>query len=233
MARLDRLGDAREVAQIAAVIGRQFTLPLLDAVASKRGGELETALAKLVAAGIVFPEGGVWNGALVSSTRWCETLPMRVCCGAPAGMASAHRAALELRFPELAANEPELLAYHFGEAGLMELACDYRMRAGDRALESFSLSGSGRTFLGRAQIGRTLPEPADRMRRQLDFLFKLGPTLGDRPWHAKPRARGCLPAGPAKSAKHLGDGAARSKQNGAMAQCQSRTQNCAGARTRR
>ena len=57
MARLDRLGDAREVAQIAAVIGRQFTFALLDAVVPKSGGELEAMLAKLVAAGIVFPEG--------------------------------------------------------------------------------------------------------------------------------------------------------------------------------
>ena len=57
MARLDRLGDAREVAQIAAVIGRQFPFALLDAVAPRQGAELDAALAQLVAAGIVFPEG--------------------------------------------------------------------------------------------------------------------------------------------------------------------------------
>ena len=57
MARLDRLGEAREVAQIASVIGRQFTFALLDAVCLGGRTELEAALAKLVAAGIVFPEG--------------------------------------------------------------------------------------------------------------------------------------------------------------------------------
>jgi class 3 adenylate cyclase len=57
MARLDRLGDAREVAQIASVIGRQFTLALLEAVAPGGSAELEAALVKLAAAGIVFPEG--------------------------------------------------------------------------------------------------------------------------------------------------------------------------------
>jgi len=57
MARLDRLGAAREMAQIAAVIGRQFTFSLLDAVTSKSSAELEAVPAKLVAAGIVFPEG--------------------------------------------------------------------------------------------------------------------------------------------------------------------------------
>jgi predicted ATPase len=57
MARLDRLGEAREVAQIAAVIGRQFAFSLLEAIAPKSGAELDAALEKLVAAGIVFPEG--------------------------------------------------------------------------------------------------------------------------------------------------------------------------------
>src|SRR5262249_45643527 len=56
MARLDRLGEAREVAQIAAVIGRQFPFSLLDAVAPRSGDELEATLAKLVAASIIFPE---------------------------------------------------------------------------------------------------------------------------------------------------------------------------------
>ncbi len=56
MARLDRLGEAREVAQIAAVIGRQFNLSLLGAVTSRKSDELETTLTKLTAAGIVFPE---------------------------------------------------------------------------------------------------------------------------------------------------------------------------------
>jgi predicted ATPase len=57
MARLDRLGEAREVAQIALVIGRQFTFALLDAIAPQRDTELEAALARLGAAGIIFPEG--------------------------------------------------------------------------------------------------------------------------------------------------------------------------------
>ena len=57
MARLDRLGEARDVAQIASVIGRQFTFSLLDAVIPRGGTDVEAALAKLVGAGIVFPDG--------------------------------------------------------------------------------------------------------------------------------------------------------------------------------
>ena len=118
MARLDRLGEAREMAQIAAVIGRQFTLALLDAVAPRRGADLEAALAKLVAAGIVFPEGrGLERGfsfkhALVRDAAYESLLLAR--------RREWHQRvarALEERFPEVTANEPELLAYHFGEAG--------------------------------------------------------------------------------------------------------------------
>ena len=57
MARLDRLGPAREVAQIAAVVGRQFPFAILDAVVPRGGAALEAALTDLVAAGILLPEG--------------------------------------------------------------------------------------------------------------------------------------------------------------------------------
>jgi class 3 adenylate cyclase len=74
-ARLDRLGGARDVAQIASVIGRQFTFALLEAVSGKDGDEVQGMLAKLVAAGIVFPEEGgvepsfIFKHALVRDRR--------------------------------------------------------------------------------------------------------------------------------------------------------------------
>jgi class 3 adenylate cyclase len=83
MSRLDRLGDAREVAQIAAVIGRQFTFALLDAVASGGAGELQDRLGKLIAAGIVFPEerglerSFVFKHALVRDAAYESLLLMR------------------------------------------------------------------------------------------------------------------------------------------------------------
>jgi class 3 adenylate cyclase len=179
MARLDRLGDAREVAQIAAVIGRQFPFLLLASVVPKGGAELEAALAKLVAAGIVFPEGrgleqsfsfkhalmrdAAYEGLLLARRRdWHERIAR----------------ALEERFPEQTANEPELLAHHFGEAGLAGLACDYRMRAGDRAVSRSAYQEAAAHFSAGLKLAEALPEGADRMRRQLDFLLKLGPALG-------------------------------------------------------
>jgi class 3 adenylate cyclase/tetratricopeptide (TPR) repeat protein len=178
-ARLDRLGEAREVAQIAAVIGRQFAFSLLDAVAQRGGAELQAALAKLVAAGIVFPEGRgleqrfTFKHALVRDAAY-ESLLL----GRRRNLHERVARALEERFPEMAANEPELLAYHFGEAGLADPACDYRLRAGERALIRSAYPEAIAHFSAGLKLSETLAEPIDRMRHQLRFLLKLGPTLG-------------------------------------------------------
>jgi len=135
MARLDRLGEAREVAQIASVIGRQFTFALLDAIAPQHDAELEAALERLSTAGIIFPEGrgqergysfkhalvrdAAYESLLLSWRREWHERVARV---------------LEKGFPETAANESDLLAHHFGAAGLGLTACEYRMLAGDQAI---------------------------------------------------------------------------------------------------
>ena len=87
--------------------------------------------------------------------------------------------ALEERFVELATNEPELLAHHFGEAGLAGPACDYRMRAGERAVSraAYIVEAIAHFSIGLGAEAEKLPEAAERMRRQLDLLLKLGPAL--------------------------------------------------------
>jgi class 3 adenylate cyclase/tetratricopeptide (TPR) repeat protein len=174
MARLDRLGAAREVAQIAAVVGRQFTFSLLDAVAAKGADELEAMLAKLVAAGIVFPdERGLersfsFKHALVRDAAYESLLLMR--------RREWHQRiarALEQRFAGIAASEPDLLAYHFGEAGLLAPACDYRMRAGDQAMSRSAYPEAIAHFSAGLNLAEALPEQ-EGLRRQLDFWLKLG-----------------------------------------------------------
>ena len=178
-ARLDRLGEAREIAQVAAVIGRQFSLPLLEALSPKPGAELEAALAKLVAAGIVFPEGrGTeqrfnFKHALLRDAAYESLLLAR-----RREWHERTARALEEHFPEAAANEPELLAYHFAEAGLTEKASDYRLRAGDRALSRSAYLEAIANFSAGLKLADTLPESGERQRRQLNFLLKLGPALG-------------------------------------------------------
>jgi predicted ATPase/class 3 adenylate cyclase len=174
MARLDRLGEAREVAQIAAVIGRQFTFLLLDAVASRSSGELEATLAKLVAAGIIFPEerslerSFSFKHALVRDAAYESLLLTR--------RREWHERianALEKHFAGIAASEPDLLAYHFGEAGLLVPGCDYRMRAGDQAVSRSAYPEAIAHFSAGLKLAEALPTQ-DGMRRRLDFQLKLG-----------------------------------------------------------
>ncbi len=174
MARLDRLGGAREVAQIAAVIGRQFTFALLEAVAGKDNDELEDMLAKLVAAGIVFPEergfelSFNFKHALVRDAAYESLLLMR-----RREWHGRVGLALEQRFSDIAAKEPEVLAYHFGKAGQLSLACDYRMRAGNQAVSRSTYVEAIAHFTAGLKLAETMP-PQNGMGRQLEFLLKLG-----------------------------------------------------------
>src|SRR5580658_10205374 len=178
MARLDRLGAAREVAQIAAVVGRQFPFAILDAVVPRGGAALEAALTDLVAAGILLPEGrGLERGfsfkhALLRDAAYDSLLLTR-----RREWHERTARAVEQRFPELAASEPEVLAYHFAEAGLPAPACDYRMRAGDRAASRSAYQEAIANFSAGLKAAEALPASAERTRRQLDFLLKLGPAL--------------------------------------------------------
>ena len=174
MARLDRLGGAREVAQIAAVIGRQFTFALLEAVAAKDNDELESLLARLVAAGIVFPEerdlerSFNFKHALVRDSAYESLLLMR-----RREWHGRVALALEQRFGDIVANEPDLLAHHFAEAGQPALACDYRMRAGNLAMSRSAYVEAISHFTTGLRIAETMPLPAG-LRRQLEFWLKLG-----------------------------------------------------------
>jgi len=174
MARLDRLGGAREMAQIAAVIGRQFTFAMLKAVSGKGSGELEDMLAKLVASGIVFPEerglerSFIFKHALVRDAAYESLLLMR-----RREWHGRVAQALEQRFGDVAAREPELLAYHFGEAGLVSLACDYRMRAGDQAVSRSAYVEAIAHFTAGLTLAEALP-PEVGLRRRLQFWLKLG-----------------------------------------------------------
>ena len=79
MARLDRLGPAKELAQIGAAIGREFSHALLASVARKPEAELQSALDRLIAAGLLFRQGAPRMRPICSNTPWCRTPPMARC----------------------------------------------------------------------------------------------------------------------------------------------------------
>ena len=119
MARLDRLGPAKEVAQIGAAIGREFTHALLAAVVRKPEAELESALDRLIPAGLLFRQGVpphatyLFKHALVQDAAYGTLLrePRRA-------LHARIAETLESQFAEIAENLPELLARHYTEAGL-------------------------------------------------------------------------------------------------------------------
>jgi class 3 adenylate cyclase len=134
-ARLDRLGEAREVAQIGAVLGREFSYELLKSVAGFPETTIQAALEKLTDADLLFVEGMAPNSsyrfkhALIQDAAYENLLKSR--------RRALHRKAAEtLRdaFPDQTAAQPEVLAHHFALAGMNEEAIDYWGKAGDQAL---------------------------------------------------------------------------------------------------
>jgi class 3 adenylate cyclase/predicted ATPase len=140
MARLDRLGAAKEVAQIGAAIGREFSYALLSAVARWPEAELETALDRLVHAGLLFRQGALphatylFKHALVQDAAYGMLLrdPRRALHGRIAET-------LTSQFAEISESQPELLARHYTEAGLTEKAAGLWGKAGQRSLECSAL----------------------------------------------------------------------------------------------
>ena len=123
MARLDRLGSAKEVAQIGAAIGREFSPALLAAVVRKQEKELHAALERLIEAGLLFRQGMpphatyLFKHALVQDASYGTLLrePRRA-------LHARIAETLESQFSGVGENQPELLARHFTEAGLIEKA---------------------------------------------------------------------------------------------------------------
>ena len=135
-ARLDRLGPAKEVAQIAAVIGREFSLPLLTAVAPPSAASLQAALARLVGAELIsfrseLPEVTYrFKHALVRDAAYAM-----LSRGRRQRLHSRIVDALESAFPFTVQTQPQLLAHHLAEAGINERAVDYLRKAGRRSIE--------------------------------------------------------------------------------------------------
>jgi predicted ATPase len=140
MARLDRLGSAKEVTQIGAAIGREFSHSLLAAVVQKPEAELASALDRLIAAGLLFRQGVppyvsyLFKHALVQDAAYGTLLrePRRV-------LHARIAETLESQFPEIAESQPQLLARHCTEAGQIEKAVGLWGKAGQRSLDRSAL----------------------------------------------------------------------------------------------
>jgi class 3 adenylate cyclase len=140
LARLDRLGTAKEVAQIGSAIAREFSYGILAAVVQQPKAELQSALDRLVAAGLLFRQGVqsqatyLFKHALVQDAAYGTLLrePKRALHARIAEV-------LEKQFSDIAENQPEWLAHHCTEAGHIEKAARLWGKAGRRSLERSAL----------------------------------------------------------------------------------------------
>jgi predicted ATPase/class 3 adenylate cyclase len=136
MARLDRLAQIKEIAQIGAALGREFSYRLLAAVAPISGASLRAALAQFAAADLIFARGDppdatyVFKHALVQDAAY-SSLTRSKREQLHSGIANA----LKEQFSETVETQPELMAHHLEQAGLIEQAIDYLRLAGQRAIE--------------------------------------------------------------------------------------------------
>jgi class 3 adenylate cyclase/predicted ATPase len=175
MARLDRVEGDREVAQLAATLGRELSYELLAAVATLDEEALDGELAKLVQAEILYPKGRpprcnyIFKHALLEGALYNALVKAK--------RQQFHRRiaeVLEARFPQTVETQPELVAHHFTEAGLTEKGIDYWLKAGRRSQQrSANAEAIGHLTKGLALVG-ALAESPDRDALELQFLNPLG-----------------------------------------------------------
>lgn len=178
MARVDRLGSAREVLQIGSAIGREFSYSVLAAVAGLSDAVLQDALARLVEAELLFMRGTPPNAiytfkhGLVQDTAYSAMLRAR-----RQQLHSAIALVLEKRHPELVESTPEVLAQQFEQAGRIERAIAYWLRAGDRDLRRFAMKESIAHYSNALRLVVAMPEALERDRIELDIRLKFGLVL--------------------------------------------------------
>lgn len=174
VARLDRLGPVKDVAQIGATIGREFSHELIGAVASLSSTELATALEGLTASGLISRRGTpplatyAFKHALVQDAAYATLLKSR--------RRTLHRSIAKVlvkRFPGLAESQPEVVAHHFTEAGSASEAIGYWRRAGRHASARSANREAVTCFERGLHLLETQPETRERLELAIDLRFDL------------------------------------------------------------
>jgi predicted ATPase/class 3 adenylate cyclase/DNA-binding winged helix-turn-helix (wHTH) protein len=178
MARLDQMGAAKGTAQLAATIGREFGLTLLQALASIDETALRQDLRRLVEADLLYPRGVgaqatyVFKHTLIQEAAYTSLLRRT---RQRYHQWIAH--ALETQFAEVATIQPELVAHHYTEAGLHAQALPYWQRAGQQARERSALVEAMAHLTKGLALLTTLPETPERARQELSLRIALGATV--------------------------------------------------------
>src|SRR5271166_6212495 len=179
MARLDRLGAIpKEIAQIGAVLGREFAYELIEPMAQRPEKELQAGLDQLGDAGLLFCRGApphatyLFKHALVQDAAYSTLLR-----GRRQELHARVAAALEAHFADLVERQPELLAHHLSAAGDTERAVDQWLKAGQHAAAQFAYLEAIAHFERGLSLLHSLPESPVRDRREIELQLALGLCL--------------------------------------------------------
>jgi predicted ATPase/class 3 adenylate cyclase len=190
-ARLDRLGPAREVAQIGSVIGRDFSYALLHSVAGMEEAPLRTARERLTETDILLvqglpPESNYrFKHALIQDAAYATLLRDK-----RRQLHTRIAEALELLSPEAVEARPELIAQHCAEAGLVEKAVHYRLKAGQAAIQRSATAEALAQLNMGLELLASLPDCAARDRLEIELQVALGVALmAAKGWSAPETAR--------------------------------------------
>jgi predicted ATPase len=178
LARLDRLAPTREVAQIGAALGRQFSHEMISAVAMMPQQQLDDSLAQLVHAELIFRRGTPPNAeytfkhALVQDAAYStllrsrrEQLHARIC------------KTVENEFSDIVAAQPEMLARHCAEAKLIGKAVNYYLKAGQQSMARWARTEAVAQLQKGLQLLANLPDDAARKELELNLRISLGNAL--------------------------------------------------------
>ena len=178
LARLDRLASARVVAQIGAAIGRQFSYALVRAVSRLPEDELQADLGQLVDSELVFQRGTPpdavysFKHALVQDAAHGSLLR-----NARRNLHAQIAKALAAHSPEIVESQPELLAQHYAEAGLVEKAVVFWGKAGHRSVARSAMAEAAAQFQKGLDQLALLPDIPERRQKELEFSSALGAVL--------------------------------------------------------
>jgi len=178
MARLDRLGTAKEIAQLGATLGREFNYELLAAVSPLDENTLQQGLKRLAESELVFQSGlppqarYLFKHALVQDTAYHSLLKSR--------RQQLHQQVaqvLETQFPQTVETQPELIAHHYTEAGLIEQAIPYWQQAGERATQRSAYVEAISHLTRGLEVLKTLRDTPERAQQELTLQLALGPAV--------------------------------------------------------
>jgi class 3 adenylate cyclase/DNA-binding SARP family transcriptional activator len=178
VARLDRLGPVKDVAQIGAAIGREFSHELIAAVSTLATNDLDAALERLTGSGLVSRRGArpdatyMFKHALVQDAAYTTMLKSR-----RQPLHASIAAGLIERFPALTESQPELVAHHFTEAGLASEAIVHWLKAGRLARDRSANHEAVSSFERARSLLETLPENQSTLEQGCDLRLELRPVL--------------------------------------------------------